>query len=95
MGETDDKGVFNSEIFDPTDNQYENKTEFFDDVMGYLTREGLVAPSSSSYHMGIWYYAVDDDTDVRTGEITKYTFHLEGFTDVEQRIIYRLVKQEA
>ena len=47
-----------------------------------------VEPSSSEYHRGIWYTETEGSVNYRTGEITQYSFHLDGFTEPESRDIF-------
>lgn len=49
---------------------------------------GGVEPSSSWFHPGIWYSTVDPDQDYGTGEDTCYSFHLDGFTEEEEKAIH-------
>lgn len=57
-----------------------------------LKDAGASEASSSHYHNGIWYSTVDADEDLRTGEQTFYSFHLEGFSETEQKQIFEKIK---
>lgn len=48
-----------------------------------ITRQcGCVEPSSyPSWHAGVWYTSSDGEQDYRTGEHTRYSAHLEGFSE--------------
>lgn len=53
-----------------------------------------VEASSSNFHKGIWYSSTDPDTDYTTGEEKYNTLHLEGFSEFEERVIYKAVTGE-
>lgn len=53
-----------------------------------LTRSHCVHASSSSFHAGIWYTDADPDADFETGAETSQSYHLSGFSEVEERAIY-------
>ena len=46
------------------------------------------------FHEGIWYSAVDDDVDIQSGDRTRYTFHLKGFTERQERAVYTALTGE-
>jgi len=75
-GDTDDKGWENEEGVDIKD---------VDDAIQFLKSEGVVHSSSSQFHPGVWY---SSETDMQTHERTIRSFHLDGFTDEEQKQIY-------
>lgn len=45
-------------------------------------------PSSSSFHPGLWYSEADGNTNYQTGAVTTLSFHLEGFTADEEKMVY-------
>ncbi len=47
-----------------------------------------VEPSSSDWSPRTWYTDADGNQDYRTGAETRYAYHLDGFTDDEQRAIF-------
>ena len=55
-----------------------------------LLSEGATEPSSMPYHPGTWYTS-EGDMDYRSGETTSKSYHLYGFTETEEREIYKLV----
>ena len=61
----------------------EKSVEFLKDNYAYET-------SSSGFHIGIWYSATGEE-DYSTGEITYYSYHLEGFTEDEEYEIWKLM----
>jgi hypothetical protein len=54
----------------------------------WLKSKGPLEPSSSNFQTGIWYSTVDANTDMQTGDVTNYAYHLSGFTDEQQEEIY-------
>ena len=52
---------------------------------------GATEPSNSSGGPGTWYTEADGSTDYRTGEVTRVSVHLAGWTPAEQAAIYRAV----
>ena len=47
-----------------------------------------VEPSSSDWHPRVWYTDADGDIDYRTGAEKRYSYHLEGFSAVEEEAIF-------
>ena len=45
-------------------------------------------PSSSRFHAGLWYSDIDPDRDYATGADERHSYHLEGFTEEEERAIF-------
>lgn len=56
----------------------------------WLWDHGVVEPSSSDFHPGVWYTSCED-RDMTTGAITTRSFHLEGFTPEEEQKIFTLL----
>lgn len=50
-------------------------------------------PSSSHFHLGIWYTDIDGDIDFRSGAETRQSYHLDNFSEIEQRAIFDGVKR--
>jgi hypothetical protein len=50
-------------------------------------------PSSSHFHPGVWYSDIDGDVDLRTGAETRQSYHLDGFSEDEQRAIFDGVRR--
>lgn len=46
--------------------------------------------SASFFHPGVW-YETEPSTDYHTGEISRNSFHLAGFTDEEERQVYQAI----
>lgn len=44
-------------------------------------------PSSSMFHVGVWYTQADGETDFRTGAETRESYHVEA-SETEQRAIF-------
>jgi hypothetical protein len=63
-------------------------------LVATLIRRHYGATEASSYPdwcPGTWYTAPDGSTDYRTGEVTRVSVHLDGWTEAEQRAIYAAV----
>lgn len=63
-----------------------------DVAVKFLKNDGAWEASSSAFHKGIW-YSTDYDTDFRTGESTQKSYHLDGFTESEEREIFNEMKR--
>jgi hypothetical protein len=48
-------------------------------------------PSSSGFHAGVWFTAYAWDTNYRTGAVENRSYHLDGFSESEQRSIFERV----
>lgn len=59
-----------------------------DQAVNFLKKQNFFEASSSVFHDGIWYQTVDPDRDVKSGDEIYYTFHLNGFTEDEQKEVY-------
>lgn len=68
-----------------------------DDSLAEVTAErianysGNVEASSTSFHKGVWYTAIDPDIDYTDGSQTTYSFHLDGYTEEEEREVFKLL----
>ena len=56
-----------------------------------LRDEGASEPSCSNGGPDTWYTTPDGHEDYTTGERTTYSYHLNGWTEAEQRAIYAAV----
>lgn len=61
-----------------------------DDAVRMLKYDGVTEASSSHFHKGIW-YMTEPQQDPHTGTYPYQSFHLKGFSEDEQREIYRRV----
>ena len=63
----------------------EDGTEFdtVDEVVDFLKSVGVIEPSSTCAHPGIW-YTDEGDVDMYTGETKMRNFHLKNMTAGEQ-----------
>ena len=86
QGWHDEKG----ESMIPDDWEYEEKT-VVDKAVEFITDEGGVSPSSSPFMIDTDYSTASPVTNYLTGEETYYTFHLYGFTEIEQKEIYERI----
>ena len=53
---------------------------------------GSVEPScSGGWYCGLWYTTIDPDRNYMTGDESQYSFHMDDFTEEEQRLIHDLL----
>jgi hypothetical protein len=58
----------------------------------FLEDRGSVEPSSSpTWHPRVWYSTTDPNMDYATGAETRHSFHLKGYSEKEEREIYRVL----
>lgn len=72
---------------EPDDDDTEDGLSASDVAIRFLQNRGACNPSSSGFHVGVW-YSDEGDTDFRTGEEETHSYHLVGFTPEEERAIY-------
>lgn len=92
-GETDDKGWKDEEGVDFSDDPDESPVA---DAVKFLKKAGAVYPSASHFGKGIW-YSDEGDTNVRTGEKTIKSYHLNGewTTDEQKKIFDAITKKKS
>ncbi len=56
----------------------------------FLKYDGANEPSSSHFDRHIW-YSTGYEPNYRTGEETEKSYHLKGFTEAEERQIFKLI----
>ena len=54
----------------------------------FLEDKGVIEPSSSCFHKGVW-YSTEGQQDFRTGETEIQSFHIKGATIGQERKIYK------
>lgn len=57
----------------------------------FLKGKSVEPSSSPTWSIGTWYTDADDDVDYRTGWRKQCSYHLEGFTEAEEKEIYKRV----
>jgi hypothetical protein len=63
-------------------------TTAVDKAVAFLEREGATEPSGSTWYPHLWYSWPDASTvDWATGEDEMRSYHLDGFTEEEERAI--------
>ena len=68
---------------------------WIDDEGEHYTVEEAIAflegcePSSTAFHEGVWYTNNEYHTDYATGAVESRSYHLRGYTEREQRWIYK------
>jgi hypothetical protein len=60
-----------------------------DIAVRYLRDKGATEPSSSSFHVGVWYSTSFQTEDYRTGEETQSSYHPKHFTVAEEAAIFK------
>ncbi|HEY6565142.1 MAG TPA: hypothetical protein VIY86_11630 [Pirellulaceae bacterium] len=58
-------------------------------AVGWISR--AVEPSSTVFHRGIWYTDADGAINFRTGAEERNSYHLDGFSEVEELRIFQLI----
>ncbi len=70
--------------------EYAHDDEPMDEAAArFIHYHGPVEPSSSSFHPGVWYTQTDGNENYQTGERRYLGFHLDGFTEDEQRAVFK------
>jgi len=57
-------------------------------VIRHLSDEGVIEPSSSCFHKGVW-YSTEAQQDMNTGAYKSQSYHLHGATLHQERKIYK------
>jgi hypothetical protein len=91
--DTADGGFAGSESCEPDEFDLADGMSAVDKAMEYLTRQHCVEPSSSHFHVGVWYLDADGEQDYRTGDETRHNYHPTNFNEQEQREIFNAVKR--
>jgi hypothetical protein len=60
-------------------------------LLGIMRDLGATEPSASDAGAGVWYTTPDGSTDYATGEVTRVSVHLDGWSEEEERAIYAAV----
>lgn len=60
-----------------------------DKAVEFLDERGAIHASSSHFHPGMWYSTEHQIEDHGTGELKQYSFHLKGFSEDEERAVFR------
>ena len=92
-GDTDDRGWEDEEGQSMIPDEYDKEEGItaIDNAVKFLRNKGVIEPSSSHFHPGIWYIS-QDDVDIRSGDRTQYSFHLDGFTPEEEKEIFNKIR---
>jgi hypothetical protein len=61
----------------------------------HITQHGGVEASSSRWHSGLWYSYYDETGDYATGDRENRSFHLSGFSELEERHIFDALTKKA
>ena len=62
--------------------------DYLIEALQHLLNNGALEKSNSSFSIGTWYTNSDWNTDIHTNEREKRSYHLVGFTEEEQKLIY-------
>ncbi|MFA5207261.1 MAG: hypothetical protein WC428_01025 [Candidatus Paceibacterota bacterium] len=98
-GDFSDQGWVNQEGESMLPNKYEIEEGItvVDKAVKFLKDNGGTEPSSSQFHVGVWYSTPDPDRDykyIQTGEEKYYSYHLKGFTLEEEAEIYKKIQEK-
>jgi hypothetical protein len=91
-GDTEDEGYDGAESMEPDEFDIEDNVTAVDKAIRYLTRDHCVEASGSGFYPDRWYSDCDGDTDYRSGDETRHSYHPTNFTPEEQRAIFDAVK---
>jgi len=93
QGDTSDSGWIDEEGVEMNPDLYdmEEGVTAVDKAVKFLKDEGVAHPSSSQFHVGLWYSTDYQTVDHRTGEDEERCFHLRNFTPEEEEEIYKRV----
>lgn len=61
-------------------------------AVAFMQSEGYTDPSSSHFHLGLWYSTYWFDYDPSTGEEERRSCFLKGFREDEERKIFELMR---
>ena len=90
-GWIDEEGVeFEPDEFDLEEGMTPSES-IVNQAVQFLEDEGGVNPSSTAFHIGVWYSTEFSVTDYGTGEEEERSFHLKGFSPEEEAAIYKEV----
>lgn len=62
-----------------------------DKAIDFLRDEGAFSPSGAPFYPGVWYSTGFETEDYSTNEEVEKSYHLYGFSEAEQRAIYRAI----
>lgn len=68
----------------------ENGIECTDHAVKFLRDNGATEPSSSAFHVGIW-YSSEGETDTISGNVETRAYHLKGFTPEQEKKVYEQI----
>lgn len=77
-------------VIELDDYDKEAGTTIADKAAEWLKSEGAIEPSSTAFHIGVW-YSTEDEEDYQTGEHTTRSFHLYGFTPEQEQQVFEQV----
>lgn len=66
--------------------------ESVDEAIRWLKRQGITEASDSDFRSGIWYSTDFSTIDYEDGTEEQNSFHLEGFTEEEEKKIFKALK---
>jgi hypothetical protein len=87
-GDTDDRGWIDEEgvLFIDGDADLSAVCQ----AIQFLRHAGAIHASATCFHPGVW-YSTEPDNDIHTGSETIKSYHLDGWTDDEQREIFNAI----
>lgn len=89
-GETGNRGEASTLDCEPDSFDREDGKSAVDLAFDKLQDHGPFEPSSwPDFHAGIWYSDTDGSIDYRTGERTYHSHHPRGFSEAEERQLFK------
>ncbi|MCK9417360.1 hypothetical protein M0Q97_12015 [Candidatus Dojkabacteria bacterium] len=77
----------------PDEYDIEEGITTIDNAYKFLKKNYAIEASSSHFNKGIW-YSTDEEDEFVSSEETRYSFHLNGFTEQEEEAIFNMFKDE-
>jgi len=72
----------------PDEHDIEDGKTVVDLAVEFLKDKGVLEPSSTQFHTGIWYNTIDPETDYQDGSEKNYAYHLYDFTPEQEKQVY-------
>lgn len=93
QGDTSSTGWIDDEGEDMTPDEFdvEDGVTTVDKAVKFLFDAGAYHASSSHFHVGCWYHTEYTCVDYHTAEEEERSYHLDGFTEAQQREIFNRI----
>lgn len=93
-GDAEERGFIDEEGEEIELDEYDKEEglTIVDKAVEFLKDKGVEESSASFFHLGFWYTTYKYREDFSTGEEENRSYHLEGFTEQQEREIYERMK---